>query len=263
MTTRAGAAAAASLPPLMAERCLRTQFISVIVAPDLSSARLTCCLSAKRQAGGGECQQCRGAARYQAEHEIIGREPAHRREDPRRRRRTRRVGHGMGGLDDLDMPGSDAMAVAGDDQARRAAPSNGASTARAMAAAALPAPTTTVRPLGAAGRNGGTQRAGSQAASAASNMRRSKARGAVSELNRRPLADGVASDGRSAGIGSAPAPGQPWDCKTLLNRHCWARPAAARSRPGRAFSCRHGRRRRPSTSLPATEFVPAGLCAAS
>ena len=51
VTTRAGAAAAASLPPLMAERCLRTQFISVIVAPDLSSARLTCCLSAKVRPG--------------------------------------------------------------------------------------------------------------------------------------------------------------------------------------------------------------------
>ena len=116
VTTRAGAAAAASLPPLMAERCLRTQFISVIVAPDLSSARLTCCLSAKVRPGAAQCQQCRGAARDQAEHEIIGREPAHRRQDARRRRRTRRVGHGMGGLDDLDMPGGDAMAVARDDE---------------------------------------------------------------------------------------------------------------------------------------------------
>ena len=57
------------------------------------------------QAGGGERQQRRGAARDQAEHEIIGREPAHRRQDARRRRRTRRVGHGMGGLDHLDMLG--------------------------------------------------------------------------------------------------------------------------------------------------------------
>ena len=33
VTTRAGAQAAASRPPLMRERCLRTQFISEMLAP--------------------------------------------------------------------------------------------------------------------------------------------------------------------------------------------------------------------------------------
>ena len=47
VTTRAGAAAAASRPPLIAERCLRTVLISVIVAPERSNARVTACLSAK------------------------------------------------------------------------------------------------------------------------------------------------------------------------------------------------------------------------
>src|SRR6516164_7356116 len=47
-----------------------------------------------------------------------------------------------------------------------------------MAAAALPAPTTTVRPTGRRGRWGGTQRAGSQAASAAWNIRSRTKRGA-------------------------------------------------------------------------------------
>ena len=49
----AGWHAAASRPPLIADRCLRTQFISSIVAPDLSSARLTSCLSSSVRPGAG------------------------------------------------------------------------------------------------------------------------------------------------------------------------------------------------------------------
>ncbi len=37
VTTRAGYAAAASRPPLIAERCFRTVFISPMVAPEESS----------------------------------------------------------------------------------------------------------------------------------------------------------------------------------------------------------------------------------
>ena len=48
---RAGWHAAASRPPLIADRCRRTQFISLIVAPDLSSARLTLCLSSSVRPG--------------------------------------------------------------------------------------------------------------------------------------------------------------------------------------------------------------------
>ncbi len=40
-------------PPLIADRCLRTVFISPICAPDFSSARLTSCLSAKVSPGAG------------------------------------------------------------------------------------------------------------------------------------------------------------------------------------------------------------------
>jgi hypothetical protein len=46
-----------------------------------------------------------------------------------------------------------------------------------MAAEALPAPTTTVRPDGRRGRCGGTQTAGFAAAIAASNIARNKLRG--------------------------------------------------------------------------------------
>ena len=45
VTTRAGLAAAAKRPPLMPDRCLRTVFISPIVAPLTNSAWLTASLS--------------------------------------------------------------------------------------------------------------------------------------------------------------------------------------------------------------------------
>ena len=56
-STRAGCAAIASRPPLIAERCLRTVFISPIWAPDFSSARLTSCLSASVRPGAGRASR--------------------------------------------------------------------------------------------------------------------------------------------------------------------------------------------------------------
>ena len=53
VSTRAGHAAAASRPPLIAERCLRTQFISEIVAPERSRSPVTACLSASATPGAG------------------------------------------------------------------------------------------------------------------------------------------------------------------------------------------------------------------
>jgi hypothetical protein len=53
LSTRAGAQAAASRPPLMAERCLRTVFIAPMGAPLASRARLTACLSASVRPGMG------------------------------------------------------------------------------------------------------------------------------------------------------------------------------------------------------------------
>ncbi len=52
VSTRAGVAAARR-PPLIAERCFRTQLISWIVAPLLSSARVVACLSARATPGAG------------------------------------------------------------------------------------------------------------------------------------------------------------------------------------------------------------------
>ncbi len=53
VTTRAGAAAAASRPPLIAERCLRRQFISAMLAPLRSSALVTARLSSRVSPGAG------------------------------------------------------------------------------------------------------------------------------------------------------------------------------------------------------------------
>jgi hypothetical protein len=53
VTTRAGAQAAASRPPLMRDRCLRTQFISEMLAPLLSSSRLMRCLSSSVRPSAG------------------------------------------------------------------------------------------------------------------------------------------------------------------------------------------------------------------
>ncbi len=53
VTSFAGAQAWASRPPLMPLRWRRTQFISEMVAPLFSSARLTACLSARSSPGNG------------------------------------------------------------------------------------------------------------------------------------------------------------------------------------------------------------------
>ncbi len=52
-TTRAGEAWTASRPPLMDERCLRTVFISVIVAPPRSNAFVMACFSSSDTPGAG------------------------------------------------------------------------------------------------------------------------------------------------------------------------------------------------------------------
>jgi hypothetical protein len=52
--TRAGKQAAAKRPPLIAERCRRTQFISEIDAPDFNKATLMACLSSRLMPSSGK-----------------------------------------------------------------------------------------------------------------------------------------------------------------------------------------------------------------
>ena len=54
LTTCAGAQARASRPPLIADRCFLTQFISSIAAPLFSSARLIACFSSRLTPSAGK-----------------------------------------------------------------------------------------------------------------------------------------------------------------------------------------------------------------
>ena len=62
-----------SRPPLMAERCFRTQLISAMVAPQVSSARVTARLSSSETPAGRQGEQRRRPARHQAQHQIVRR----------------------------------------------------------------------------------------------------------------------------------------------------------------------------------------------
>ncbi len=115
VTTGAGAAAAASLPPLIAERCLRTQFISPMAAPERSNACVTARLSSSVMPCGRKRQQRRRTARDEAQHEIVGPEPFDAREDAPGGVGARCVRHRMARLDHLDAAAGDAVAIARDD----------------------------------------------------------------------------------------------------------------------------------------------------
>ena len=66
----------------------------------------------QRKARCRQGQQGRAATRNQAEHEIVRPRRMRQRENALRRRKARRVRHGMGGLHHLDMRGVRSMAVA-------------------------------------------------------------------------------------------------------------------------------------------------------
>ena len=123
LTVSAGKAAAASRPPLIAERCFRTVFIAVMSAPEASSARLTACFSSRRDPLRRQGEQRRAAARNQAEHQVVRPGAFGEREDAARSVAPARVGDRVRGLDDLDPLAGYAMAGPGDDQAlERAVP---------------------------------------------------------------------------------------------------------------------------------------------
>ena len=115
-STRAGCAAIASRPPLMAERCFRTVFISPMWAPDFSSARLTSCLSASVRPGAGRASRAEAPPEIRQSTQIVGRQALHLFEDAAGGGAALLVGHGMGRLDDLDALAGLAVAVARDDQ---------------------------------------------------------------------------------------------------------------------------------------------------
>ena len=156
--TRAGWQAAASRPPLIADRWRRTQFISLMVAPLASSARLTACLSRSVRPSSGSGSRAEPPPEIRHSTVSSGRKPLTRSSMRRRAARPRR--HRMGGLDDLDARAGRRIAVARDHQARQR-PVPAGFDAWAIAAEALPAPMTMTRPprsVSSAGSCAATQR---------------------------------------------------------------------------------------------------------
>ena len=116
LTTLAGWAAAASRPPLIAERCLRTHVhLADVGAARRASALLTACLSASVSPRPASASSAEPPPEIR--HSTRSSGPALRASSRMRPRpRARGVGHRVCGLDDLDPLARHGMAVAGDDQ---------------------------------------------------------------------------------------------------------------------------------------------------
>ena len=98
-------------------RCLRTQFISAMFAPDLSSALVDRLLVGEGEPFARHRQQRRSAAGDQAEHQVVVGETAGHRQDAPRHLLAGGIRHRVGGLDHLDALARQTVAVARDDQA--------------------------------------------------------------------------------------------------------------------------------------------------
>ena len=114
-------AAAARRPPLTAERCFLTQFISEMVAPDLSSVMFTACLSSRVRPGAGRVR----SADPPPEIRHITRSSTESAPTIAMMRaaaaRPAASGTGWARLHYLDRPARHRVAVAGDHQARKPA----------------------------------------------------------------------------------------------------------------------------------------------
>lgn len=246
LTTRAGLHATARRPPLMADRCLRTQFISPMLAPLASSARLMACLSARLRPGNASGSRAEPPPEMRHSTRSSAVSPC--TSASMRRAAASPAASGTGwAASTISMCWQGTACPYRVTTSPDKGPCQWSSTARAIAADALPAPTTTSRPLGGLGRCRGTHRAGWAAAMAASSMSRSNWRGGVDM--------GGEGLGKDAGVGE-PAPmrrvqqkrGGAWP---------WARPGGLRrpgaagwmpaghtrpGSPGRWWPCRPGRR---------------------
>ena len=112
VTTRAGWAAAARRPPFTAERCLRTQFISAIVAPLRSRAAFTARLSSSETPSAGSASSAEPPPEMRQMSRSSAVEAAGQLEDAAGRRAAGRVRHRVRGLDDLDALAGHGVAVA-------------------------------------------------------------------------------------------------------------------------------------------------------
>ncbi len=124
--TRAGWHAAASRPPLIADRWRRTQFISAMVAPLASIARLTACLSSSVRPGSGSGSSAEPPPEIRHSDDVVraaGRCTLASMRCPCAACMPGVVGHRVRGLDDLDAAARRAVAVARHHESgQRAAP---------------------------------------------------------------------------------------------------------------------------------------------
>ena len=151
VTTCAGAAAIARRPAFIADRCLRTQFISAMLAPDLSNPRLTDCLSSSVRPGPGTGINAEPPPEIRQSARSCG--PRSATTSRRRPAAARPVASGTGWAASTTSIWRHGTPCPYRVITRpESGPSQCCSTAAAMAAAAFPAPTTTVRPRGGGGR---------------------------------------------------------------------------------------------------------------
>ncbi len=121
VSTRAGAQASASRPPLSAERCLRTQFISPMLAPLRSSALLTACLSSSVRPGAGAASSAEPPPEIKQSTRSSAVSPRTASTMRWAARWPAASGTGWGGLHHFDAPAVGAMAVTRDHQPRQLA----------------------------------------------------------------------------------------------------------------------------------------------
>ena len=166
VTTRAGCAAAASLPPENAERCFRTQFMAPIGAPLRSNSRLTAIMSSSVRPADGRVESEDPPPEISASTRSSGVSPCISASISAAAAAP--AASGVGWLPKRSaMRDSARPAPCGATTSPSSGPSQARSTASAILAAALPAPTTMVRPRGFFGRCGARQVSGSAAAMAA------------------------------------------------------------------------------------------------
>ena len=116
LTTLAGCAAAASRPPLIAERCFRTTFIWAMSAPLARSARFTACLSSSVNPGAGSASRA-DPPPDQEEDKIIRPGLLGELQDALGRGTAWSIWNRVCCLDDLDPPTGYGVTVARDDEA--------------------------------------------------------------------------------------------------------------------------------------------------
>jgi hypothetical protein len=166
----------------MAERCLRTQLISLMLAPDLSSAAVIARFSASVTPAAGAASKAEPPPEISASTRSCV-QALHLGQNAQGRRFAGRIRHRVRRLDNLDAFARHAVAVARDDQTiERPGPmllDRPRHCRRGLAGTDHDQPPAVVRR-----QIGGTHKAGSAAAIAASNRRRRMSRGVISAASR-------------------------------------------------------------------------------